>query len=231
MSTRKLEFTLSLRTTPEQLWKELTEAERITRWFAPDVQVVPGEGGSIRMAWGDMAGEAKIEVWEPGKHLRTSFGPQAVDYYIESNETGTILRLVQSGFSTDASFDDEYESSKGGWTNFLAMLRHSLERHPQTPATTISFTRPTGLSPADAYHALDATGEWTGGTPVVSQAPSYACFVQPALNDSMIAVFCEGKAGAMVTMTAVLYGLSETRIAQLRERWTALFAQLFAQPV
>jgi hypothetical protein len=52
----------------------------------------------------------------------------AVDYYIESIGDGvTRLRLVQSGFGPEAAWDDEIESTKSGWADFLKKLKEILE--------------------------------------------------------------------------------------------------------
>jgi len=52
----------------------------------------------------------------------------AVDYYIEAIGNGmTRLRLVQSGFGPGAAWDDEYESTKTGWAEFMQKLKEILE--------------------------------------------------------------------------------------------------------
>lgn len=227
MSTRKHEFNVPLRVTPEEVWKALTEAEGITRWFAPEARVVPGEGGSIWLSWGEgVEGEAKIEIWEPGRHLRTRMGEQTIDYRIESNGTETVLRLVHSGFDAEASFDEEYESTRGGWTTFMNMLRHALERHPGERARTVSIIRRTTISQAEAWERIMATGEPAQGVAVPGHPPGYGGFVMPALNDSYLAVFCEGKEGALVTITWILYGLPPEQVEAIRARWTGLADRL-----
>src|SRR5215470_3717550 len=106
MSTRKLDFSISMKTTQAELWKALTEAAEIQRWFAPEVRVTPGEGGSMWISWGEgIEGEAQIVAWEPGRRLVTRMGERTVEYIIESNGAETVLRLVHSGFGPDASFD------------------------------------------------------------------------------------------------------------------------------
>ena len=115
-----------------------------------------------------------------------------------------MLRLVHSGFGADASFDDEFESTYGGWTTFLKMLQHSLERRPGAPAQTVAFSRRSGVCPAEAWKRIAATGELDQGIAVPGHPPGYGGFVGPALNDSYLAVFCEGEGSALVTSTACL---------------------------
>jgi uncharacterized protein YndB with AHSA1/START domain len=228
MSDRKLDFTIPIQTTPEELWKALTEAKGIEGWFAPEVRVVPGEGGSIWMSWGEgMAGEAKIEVWDPERHLRTSFGPQSVDYFIETKGTETVLRLVQSGFGADASFDGEYESSNRGWTIFLSMLKHGLERHPGVAGENVTLSRKTDVTPAEAWKRIAETGELKKGTPLIELPPAHGGFKIASLNDAYLAIFCEGKEKAMVTVTWILYGLPGDQVDQVRSRWASLMNEIF----
>ena len=231
MTTRKHEFCVPMRTTPEELWKALTEADQIIRWCAPEAKVVPGAGGSIWGSWGEgVEGEMPIEVWDPGHHLRLGWGSQTVDYLIESDGAATVLRLVHSGFGADASFDDEFDSTYGGWTAFLKILQHSLERHPGASAQTVAFSRRTGVSPAEAWKRIAATGEPDQGIAVPGHPPGYGGFVVPALNDSYLAVFCEGKGSALVTITWVLYGLPAGQVEQIRAHWKALVDRLFPPP-
>jgi hypothetical protein len=173
-------------------------------------------------------GEAAIEGWEPGHHLRTRMGQQTIDYLIESNGTETVLRLVHSGFGADSSFDEEFESTRGGWTTFLKMLQHALERHPGVRAQNVSITRRSGVSPAEAWKRIAVTRELDQGIAVPGHPQGYGGFVAPALNDSYLAVFCEGKGNALVTITWVLYGLPASQVEQVRAHWRALVDRLFA---
>jgi hypothetical protein len=52
-----------------------------------------------------------------------------VDWYLESDRGGTVLRLVHSGFSGDASWDDEFDGTRRGWIFELESLRTYLENH------------------------------------------------------------------------------------------------------
>ena len=225
---RKHEFTIPIHTTPDELWKALTEPNQIQSWFAPEIRVTPGQGGSIWMSWGEgMEGESKIEKWEPGRHLTTSMGPaKMVDYIIESNGTETILRLVHSGFGEEASFDDEYESTRGGWITFLNMLKHRLERHPGAAAENVWIMRMTDVSAREAWDRIAATGELSKGIAVPGHLPGYGGFIMPELNDSYLAVFCEGKTCGL-TITWILYGLPAGKVAEIRSHWVGLLDRLF----
>ena len=227
MSNRSLEFSIPLRASPEELWRALTDAGEITRWWAPQAKVEPGQGGSIWASWGEgVEGTMPIEVWEPNRHLRLRWSSQVVDFWIESKGARTVLRLVHSGFGAGASFDDEYESTRGGWTTFLLMLEHALERHPGATAQNVTISRKTSLTAAEAWKRIAATGELDRGIAVTGHPPGYGGFEMPALYDSYLAIFCEGKERALVTVTWVLYGLTRGEAEDIRAHWTALIERL-----
>src|SRR5581483_3380801 len=53
----------------------------------------------------------------------------------------TVVRLVNSGFSMDAEWDDQYSATEAGWKYFLFNLKHYLERHAGTPRVQLSERR------------------------------------------------------------------------------------------
>lgn len=136
----------------DAVWRALTDAQELTRWFPLKARVEPGAGGSIWLSWEDLyEGESRIRIWEPNSHLRTGYlpgeatgeaAPEAageggrpgalellVDYFIESKGNRSVLRVVHSGFGREGEWDDEYEGVRRGWAYELRSLRHYLERH------------------------------------------------------------------------------------------------------
>ncbi len=79
----------------ERVWRALTEAGELERWFPLEAEVVPPEaGGRIWMSWGDdQSAWLTVEAWEPPHHLRITWqwgdGPaQVTDYRLESGGGG-----------------------------------------------------------------------------------------------------------------------------------------------
>jgi len=131
---RKVETTLRVAAPVEAVWKALTDAEELMRWFPLKARVKPGLGGAIFMSWeGEFEGEEAIKVWDPPRHLQMTFGPPAiptlVDFYLEGAGGQTVLRLVHHGFGSGGSWDDHYDSVCNGWAFELRGLRHYLEKH------------------------------------------------------------------------------------------------------
>lgn len=167
--TRSVTCELSIKAPVDAVWKALTEADELMKWFPTQARTKPGKGGSIFMSWdGAWAGESKIEIWEPNRHLRVTWPwqpadvktapgappPIAVDYYLEAKGGDTVLRLVHSGFGMGAEWDNEYDGVSGGWNFELRSLQNYLERHKGAARRAIVAARRTSLSREDAWAAL-----------------------------------------------------------------------------
>jgi hypothetical protein len=102
------------------------------QWFAPVAEVEPGLGGKVTVGWGPgMEGTAPITGREPGSRFAWTQdhgpgGKRVMEFTLEAQGGKTKLRLVHSGFGTEASFDNEFDSTLGGWLTFLACLRYYL---------------------------------------------------------------------------------------------------------
>ena len=164
--SRSVERSISIDAPIERVWRALTDADEIRNWFAPDVTVVPGKGGSITMSWGGQwEWPTKIEAWDPPRYLRllqhdiptydingnpSTEGERAqiaIDYHLESRGGQTVLRLVHSGFGAGAGWDDELDGVERGWALELGGLKFYLERHPGTPRTS-AWVRSVSSQPA-----------------------------------------------------------------------------------
>ena len=134
--TRNIEREFLIDAAPAEVWKALTEAAEITRWFAPFADTQPGADGYISLSWniGDLMQKCPIRAWSPEEHLCMIWraGPGEgrevpVDIRLERADGGTLLRLVHSGFLSDASWDEEFDSHGRGWSYELRSLKYYLE--------------------------------------------------------------------------------------------------------
>lgn len=156
---RKFETEIEINAPVASVWKALTEAEELARWFPQQARVTPGVGGKILLSWPGMTDwHFNIAAWQPNEHLRAVYDLQtdvlvktdentetaiklaeagkgkplqlAVDYFLEGRGGKTVLRLVHSGFGTGSPWDEEYDGISWGWRKELRSLRHYLEYHP-----------------------------------------------------------------------------------------------------
>lgn len=160
---RRIDERIELDASPDRVWHALTDAEQLARWFAQSAEVEPGPGGSISVAWEPpFAMKCKVATWQPGERLalRMARGPDievAVDYEIAAKGGKTELRVVQYGFGDGSDWDDEIETTRGGWRFFLRALRQLLEVHDGAARRCASArTHPLCLSRAEIWRRLTA---------------------------------------------------------------------------
>lgn len=159
-SGRAAEGEIEIDAPAERVWRALTEARELERWFPLEARVEPGPDGRIWMGWGHgLGGWSSIEAWDPPRHLRVSWlmgeGPaQVTDYVLEGRGGRTHLRVVTSGFPDDGSWDDMVESTRLGWRFELRQLKHYLERHAGEDRRAVFLRRRVGLSREEAWARL-----------------------------------------------------------------------------
>jgi uncharacterized protein YndB with AHSA1/START domain len=167
---RTIEMSLEIDAPADVVWKALTDAKELVRWFPLKAEIEPRVGGRYWMSWeGEFEGESRIEIHEPGRRLKTSMesttredgrpAQLAVDYHLEGRGGRTALRLVHSGFGRGADWDDEYEAIRTGWTFELRGLRHYLERHRGQDRQAIFVVgRASDLSGAEVWERVVGEG-------------------------------------------------------------------------
>jgi uncharacterized protein YndB with AHSA1/START domain len=166
MTERVVERTVALDVPVEVVWRALTDAAELTRWFPLEARVTPGAGGSIWMRWDDVYDEVSpIEIWEPGRRLRLGFPNDApvrlaTDYYLEGDGGGTILRVVTSGFGTGSDWDEWYDGVTTGWAFELRSLKHYLERHRGVDRAAVYLRLPCRGDAAAGWHRVIGERGW-----------------------------------------------------------------------
>lgn len=163
---RVVERTVELDVPVDVVWRALTDAQELTRWFPLHATVTPGPGGAIWMRWDDLYDETSaIEIWEPGRHLRTGFPvegpmPLATDYYLEGRGGRTVLRVVTSGFGAGAEWDEWFDGVTTGWAFELRGLKHYLERHRGVDRSAVDIRHPCIHDPTEGWHRAIGLRGW-----------------------------------------------------------------------
>jgi uncharacterized protein YndB with AHSA1/START domain len=175
---RRFEHTLDIEATPDEVWRALTEAGELTRWFPLQAEVKPGPGGSVFWSWGE-AWPWRLDIadWQPGRRLLLHQPPStyeqcdadgkplprspipdqpiAVEFTLEKTDGArTRLRLVHSGFGPGHEWDDEFDGISHGWPFELRGLRFYLGRHRGRDRHAALARASTSLSPAEAWRRL-----------------------------------------------------------------------------
>ncbi|ACB95896.1 SRPBCC family protein [Beijerinckia indica] len=117
---------------PELVWRVLTEADLIARWFMPnDFEAEPGQTFTFRSGpVGDWDGLSQGEVleaepywrlrysWRGGSHNLPGFGryiDTVLTWTLSPLPNGTHVRLEHSGFTDDSAPVFEIMNSENGW--------------------------------------------------------------------------------------------------------------------
>lgn len=210
--TRSIEIERSVAASPEDVWTSLTTGDGLKRWFPLDARVEPGAEGSVWLSWGPgCEGEAPVHIWDEPRRFgwTESYGEDeqgrpirvAVDFHIEGRDGSTVVRLVQSGLSASADWDEMYDALKDGWTYFMFNLAYHFEVHGGRDRQLVWRRHPTSLSRDEVWarltegslvgDALALDGEHE--TKTVSRRDHYHfAATLPDLNDSAWFVEVEG---------------------------------------
>jgi len=223
----------------EDVWKALTDSAEAARWFAPVMEIDLKPGGEHVADWGPgLRWKTTVEVVEPLRHLRLAevrdemFGvvgerrklPMArlvQDYYLETENGRTVLRMVHSGFGSEEAWDEEYNGTRQGWRACFLRMKLMLERHRGEVAHNFILSKPMpGLSRAEAL--LKVRSEAPAGLSLVFDGETEFAGVVPEWNHSVFNVSSQTMTGGcMVHLEFVLWGVDEERAAAIRAEWSA----------
>jgi uncharacterized protein YndB with AHSA1/START domain len=114
---------------PEKIWRALTQPHLIEEWLMKnDFKPVVDHRFHLHADWG--AVDCQVLTVEPNKTLSytwASYGLKSVvTWTLTPTDTGTRLRMEQSGFRTDQQ--QAYQGATYGWQRFFANLEQILAR-------------------------------------------------------------------------------------------------------
>jgi len=232
----------------EEVWKALTEANEIARWFGPKMTVEPGAGGSITADWGSgLEWKNAIEIWEPNRHLRLVetrdhfIGESAAkesnesmepcrllqDYYLEGQGGKTVLRMVHSGFGTSANWIQEYEGTRDGWSVCFLRLKHLLERHKNDTVHNLFLTAVCyGIDSILAMRKIEEAAPKPFD--VTLHGKHAIAGLLPDCNGSIVSISTQPSAmGSVAYVALTLYGLDDAKANTIEGNWRSKLTQLF----
>ena len=150
---KMLRFEVTVPATVDEVWKAFTTREGLVSWLWSDARVDLKAGGDWLVIFpGSTAGGTIVSV-EPQKRLVISaLAPEkfptvrsertrATFEFAPATPSGTIVRLVQTGWKTGPEWDAAYEYLSVGNAQLFAQLRQRFEsgpidwaKSPETPA-------------------------------------------------------------------------------------------------
>ena len=133
-TTRTLVIEREMPHPPEKIWRALTQSSLMEEWLMKnDFQPEVGHRFTFRATpvpkWNGVI-DCEVLVVEPHSRLSYSWGSlgmgSVVTFTLTPTESGTHLRMEQSGFRPDQ--EANYKGANYGWQKFLGNLERIVER-------------------------------------------------------------------------------------------------------
>lgn len=137
---RRIDLTIEVAATPEQVWEAIATGPGVTAWMH-HTEIEGREGGRFAFDMGLGAGlneSGTVSAWEPPHRFATcdvrwvpvgDAAPAllATEWLVESAQGGTcVVRMVMSGFGSGQVWEDEIEGMTHGMDHTLRNLRAHL---------------------------------------------------------------------------------------------------------
>jgi uncharacterized protein YndB with AHSA1/START domain len=130
-----IERTVEIASPPGKVWAALTTSEGLSSWFGEEAAIDLRPGGSARMSWTsghkvDMRVERVEEptvfgfTWQLGELPDDDPRRTYVEFTLEPTDTGTRLRVIETGFAQlpEGVYEKEYDAHFKGWQSELGEL-------------------------------------------------------------------------------------------------------------
>lgn len=124
----------TLNASPEKLWRALTQPHLIEEWLMKS-DFKPVEGHKFTLVnepKPEVTIKVDAEVLKVEAHKTLSYSWKAfgldtvVTFTLTPTETGTVLRMEQSGFGPNDN--PAFYGARAGWTQFLKALEDTLKK-------------------------------------------------------------------------------------------------------
>jgi uncharacterized protein YndB with AHSA1/START domain len=150
MDDRTIEQTTQIEASPEAVFRALTDAGELTRWFPSDARSDPRTGGAFEYRYEFGHDPARDHTYS-GEYREVTanelvaypwngkLGTTEVELRLRPAGDGTEVTLRHSGWGAGAEWDESLELHRQGWAFFLGNLKAYLERGEDTRAETMGM--------------------------------------------------------------------------------------------
>jgi uncharacterized protein YndB with AHSA1/START domain len=178
----RIEFSVEVPGTPEQVWDAIATSNGITSWFLP-TDVEERQGGAVVTHMGETDSPGTITGWDPPHRLEyaepewatltgheiDSVTPLVTEFLVEAQSGGTcVVRVVSSAFGTGADWEQDFlDDAKKHWFPFFDNLRLYLTHFAGQQVTTLEVSADVAGSVGSVLAAVrEALGAGEVGKPV-----------------------------------------------------------------
>ncbi len=148
--TDRIEKNVDIAAPVDRVWTALTDYREFSQWFRVDLEgpFVPGETTAGQMTYPGyehLRMEVVTTAMEPMRCFAFRWHPYAIDpdvdyshepptlveFTLASSSTGTLLKVVESGFDAlpAARRDEAYRMNEGGWSAQVRNIANHVEDH------------------------------------------------------------------------------------------------------
>ena len=164
----RLEFSVELSGTAEQVWQAIATGPGLTAWSMP-TDVDERVGGEFVVHMGETDARGVVGGWDPPRrfvieedwaalagHEGDDVTPMVTEYLVEATSGGScVLRVVSSAFGTGADWEREFfDEAEKYWLPLFENLRIYLEAFPGQQATIVESGAELDNSPAGVVTAM-----------------------------------------------------------------------------
>ncbi len=138
MTDRTIELTRTIAAPTSTVFRALTDADELARWWTSSGSSEPRTGGAFSYRF-EFEDAARNHTYEGDYHevtpdervsypWQTSLGETTVDVRLRPAGDGTELTLAHSGWGDGPEADEAIQLHEQGWSFFLDNLKSHLER-------------------------------------------------------------------------------------------------------
>ena len=190
---RSVEVETEVPGTPEEVWQAIATGPGISSWFVPtEFEERDGVPVAVTSHFGPgMDDVARVTEWDPPRRFSAqseALGPKApplaTEWIVEARSGGTcIVRVVHSLFAESDEWDNQLESSEGGWATFFRILNLYLAHFRGQRSATFRVMSVVSGTPSKAWDTLtgplNIAGASEGQRWTTSGEPRLSGFVEP----------------------------------------------------
>jgi uncharacterized protein YndB with AHSA1/START domain len=163
----RLQFSLEVPGTPEQVWQAIATATGMSAWFLP-TEMEEREGGSLHFTMGpEMGSDGHVTGWDPPRRIvydedlaalmgkdPDALSPLTSEFLVQAQSGGTcVVRVTSTFFGTGAAWESEWWADMGpNWMPYFDNLRLYLTDFADQHATQLDVS---------TSHACDADALFT----------------------------------------------------------------------
>lgn len=254
----RLEFSVEVPGTPEQVWHAIATAEGMSAWFLP-TEMEERDGGSLHFSMGpEMGSDGQITGWDPPRRIvydedlaalmgkaPDSVSPITSEFLVEARSGGTcVVRVTSSFFGSGAAWESEWWADMGpNWMPYFDNLRLYLREFAGQQATPLEVSVPHSCDADVLWKSVDsalglgeegATVEVRGATGTVERIGDRHALVRltaPVPGMLSVWVFGVGEGEAIAGVRAYLFSTdAEEYVRREEPAWLAWLEEL-APPV